>query len=259
MSEYIFEKNAEDRELARLKLVEAAVDPETISLLDRAGIAAGWTCVELGAGAGSIAEWMGRQVGTDGLVLAVDKKTLYLDRSSSPPYQVLNGDFLSLDIVPAVDLLHGRYVLVHNAQAQTMLEKVKSIVKPGGLVLLEEPDFTCAWRLNPSSDASQHRVNEAICRMFSNAGLDPSYGLHLPERATEAGLTIEEVKATMHLCRGDQPISRLMAESALVLRKEYTCSGPASDEDVDRYVALAHDSAKWCLYYSTISMLARVS
>lgn len=258
MSEYIFECNAEDRELVRLKLIEAATDHETISLLGQIGIASGWTCMELGAGAGSIAEWMGTRVGSDGLVLAVDKKTLYLDRLSGPPYRILTGEFLALDIEPPIDLLHGRYVLIHNAQAQKMLEKIRNIVTPGGCVLLEEPDFTSAWRVNPSSDPSQHRVNEAICRMFSNAGLDPGYGLHLPERMAEAGLTIVGMKATMHLCQGDQPISNLMAESALVLRKEYTSTGLASDQDVDRYVSIAHDSTKWSLYYSTISVVARV-
>ena len=34
MSDYIFDKNAEDRELGRLRLIEAAVDADTIDLLE---------------------------------------------------------------------------------------------------------------------------------------------------------------------------------------------------------------------------------
>ena len=65
-------------------------------------------------------------------------------------------------------------------------------------------------------------------------------------------------KARIHLSQGNQPISLLMAESALVLRKEYIGTGFATDQDIDRYVALAHDITHWSLYYSTVSVLGRV-
>ncbi len=258
MGEYIFEKNAADREFDRLKMIEAATDADTVSLLEQTGIAAGWNCIELGAGAGSIAEWMGRRVGPQGLILAIDKKTEYLDRLSGPPYRLVEGEFGSLAIDPGADLLHARYVLIHNTHAEEMLAKIVTVVRPGGYVLLEEPDFTSAMRLNPLADDPQQRVNHAICRMFLNAGLEPDYGLGLPQKAEKAGLRIVRTKARIHLSQGNQPISLLMAESALVLRKEYIGTGFATDQDIDRYVALAHDITHWSLYYSTVSVLGRV-
>ena len=42
MSDYIFDKNAEDRELGRLRLIEAAVDSDTIGLLEETGVTRGW-------------------------------------------------------------------------------------------------------------------------------------------------------------------------------------------------------------------------
>ena len=80
MSDYIFDKNAEDRELGRLRLIEAAVDSDTIGLLEETGVTRGWSCLELGAGAGSIVEWLGTRVGQEGSVVAVDRKTAYLRR-----------------------------------------------------------------------------------------------------------------------------------------------------------------------------------
>ncbi len=85
MSQYIFESNSEDRELRRLRMIETAVDPNTIGLLNETGVTTGWTCLELGAGAGSIVEWMGTQVGPTGHVWAVDKKAAYLRRFSFSP------------------------------------------------------------------------------------------------------------------------------------------------------------------------------
>ena len=54
MSHYIFDNNSHEREFRRLQLVEAANDPTTIALLEETGIQAGWHCLELGTGAGSI-------------------------------------------------------------------------------------------------------------------------------------------------------------------------------------------------------------
>lgn len=259
MTRYLFEKNADDRELGRLRMIEAAVDADTIRLLEEAGITTGWSCLELGAGAGSIVEWMGARVGSKGGVLAIDKKTAYLRRFSSPPYRVIEGDFLSLSLESSIDLLHARYVLIHNKQDAEMLGKIRTIVKPGGYVVLEEPDFTSAQLLNPRGDAAHQRVNEAISRMFTNAGLDPAYGVGLPRKAAAAGMSVVRTKATLHLCAGNSPIADLMAESALVLRREYTGTGVATDQDIDRYVSQAHDSQYWSVYYATVSVIAQVS
>jgi ubiquinone/menaquinone biosynthesis C-methylase UbiE len=180
MSDYIFDKNAEDRELGRLRLIEAAVDSDTIGLLEETGVTRGWSCLELGAGAGSIVEWLGTRVGQEGSVVAVDRKTAYLQRFSSSPYRVIEGDVLDLALEGKVDLLHARYVLIHNKQDQEILKKILAVVRQGGFVVLEEPDFTSTLWLNPCGDAADQRVNEAICRMFTNARLDPAYGLGLP-------------------------------------------------------------------------------
>jgi 2-polyprenyl-3-methyl-5-hydroxy-6-metoxy-1,4-benzoquinol methylase len=59
MNEYILERNQGDDELLRLRMIEEALDPATIALLHSTGIRAGWRCLEIGAGGGSIAVWMG--------------------------------------------------------------------------------------------------------------------------------------------------------------------------------------------------------
>jgi hypothetical protein len=200
---------------------------------------------------------MGARVGAQGTVLAVDKKPVYLGRFDSPPYRVIDGDFLSCPDEPPLDLLHARYVLIHNRRDDAMLKKVRAMIKPGGVVVLEEPDFTSARLLNGSDDSALQRVNDAICRMFTNAGLDPGYGLSLARKVSHAGFDVIRVRATLHLTPGRSPIADLMAESALVLRAEYTGTGCATDQDIGSYVAHAQDPSYWSVYYSTVSVLAR--
>jgi SAM-dependent methyltransferase len=257
MSQYIFESNREDKELHRLRMIEAARDSSTIQLLERTGINHGWRCLELGPGGGSMLKWIGEKVGTAGLVVGVEKKPVYLQAFSSPLYDIREGDFLRIGLDGAFDLVYGRYFLIHNRNNLEYLRKIHGLLNTNGYAVFEEPDFTSAKLLNDHSNTSHHRVNSAICKMFVDYGLDPGYGLHLPQNLHYAGFQIVEAHTTIHLCEGNSPIANLMAESALVLSEEYQKTGKANADDILRYVANAHNREYWSVYYSTTSIIAR--
>src|SRR5262249_23792711 len=193
MNEYIFERNQEEQELLRLRMIEEALDPVTIAHLQTTGIREGWRCLEVGAGAGSVMKWMGSVVGDGGQVVAVDANTIHLRHLSAVPYQVVEGDFLDVSLDGEFDLAHCRYVLIHNRQSQGMLKKLCALVKPGGFLVVEEPDFTSAKLLNTGVGPSQQRVNNAICRMFEQLQLDAAFGLGLPRKVAGEGLRILRV------------------------------------------------------------------
>ena len=174
MSAYIFDNKSEEREFRRLQLVEAANDPTTIALLDEIGVQPGWRCLELGAGAGSIMRWLGHRIGPAGLVVGVDKNTTYLQDFTSIPFQVYKSTFLEIDLSYSFDLIHGRYVLIHNQADMNILHKMFSLLKPGGWALFEEPDFTSATLMDQDTENSQTSVNRAMCQMFVRPESVPS-------------------------------------------------------------------------------------
>ena len=57
MRDYVYDQSFAD-ERARLAGIESLWDPGTQALLDELGIARGWRCLEVGAGGGSMVEWM---------------------------------------------------------------------------------------------------------------------------------------------------------------------------------------------------------
>lgn len=254
--QYIFDEHRDDRELARLRLIEQALDDRSFARLQSTGIDEGWRCLEVGAGAGSITERMGRAVGDWGLVVAVDVKTNYLQHLSPPLYRTIKGDFLDVSLDGEFDLAHCRYVLIHNRQSQSMLKKLCSLLKPGGFLVVEEPDFTSAKLLNRDGDPSHQRVNDAMCRMFEQMQLDPSYGLTLPAKVAAEGLQVLRVDADVHLNRGGDTMARMMAESTSALRDKYVATGEADAKDIETYIGNANRNDFWAVYYSTVSVVA---
>lgn len=257
MSNYIFEQQSEAREFRRLQLLEAANDPTTIAMLEETKIQSGWKCLELGAGAGSILRWLGHRVGPSGVAVGVDKTTRYLQDFTSAPFQIYQGAFPELNMTQTFDLIHGRYILIHNQSDKEILRKMFSLLKPGGWALFEEPDFSSATLMDRDAETSQARVNRAMCQMFVNAGLDPAYALGLPRKLEESGFRVERAQSIMHLCPGNSPMANVIGESALVLEQQYCQTGLCSPEDVQQYVRLSQDASYWTVYHSTTSVIVR--
>jgi hypothetical protein len=65
MTTYAFD-NSWELARQRLDAIEAWFDPGTIRHLTERGVAPGWHCLEVGAGGGSIAAWLGDRVGPAG-------------------------------------------------------------------------------------------------------------------------------------------------------------------------------------------------
>jgi 2-polyprenyl-3-methyl-5-hydroxy-6-metoxy-1,4-benzoquinol methylase len=256
MTSYIFEDHESDQELRRLRRIEAALDPCTRDLLERTGVTAGWSALEVGAGAGSILRWLGERVGHDGEAIAVDKRATYLSQFTARPFQVIESDVLEMNRPGSFDLIHARYVLIHNRNSAEILAHLKSLLKPGGQIVIEEPDFQSAEWIDEHHRAAGQRVNRAICAMFSGMALDPGHGKRLPLLMSRTGFGVNRVDARSHLECGGGPIALMMAGSAEALREKYVGSGQATNDDVDEYMGAAHDPASWAIYYSTVGVIA---
>ena len=259
MDDYLFHNNPAEQEILRLRKIETAMDPWTIRHLSNIGIQTGWQCLELGTGGGSILQWLGNTVGRSGKVIGIDKNTGHVQHLNTAPYQIIEGDFLDLSLDQQLDFMHCRYVLIHNQQDLQMLEKIYATLKTGGKILLEEPDFTAAQRLNDDAERSQANVNEACCQMFQNMDLDPAYGLHLPKKLSEFGFEIIAVESALHLHPGQSSFAVMMGESVQHLQDQFIATSHASAEDIQHYVANSQNSNYWTVYGSTVSIIAQKS
>ena len=125
----------------RLTLMSRMLDPQMFFRLEQLGVAEGWRCLEVGAGNGSVSYWLAGRVGAEGHVVASDIDTRYLDRLALPNLEVRRIDVARDPLGEDYDLVCGRAVLHHIPQRIDVLGRLAAAVRPGGCILLEEPDF----------------------------------------------------------------------------------------------------------------------
>ncbi len=259
MSEYAFASNDRNDELARLRLLERALDGHTVSILTKAGIVRGMRCLEVGAGAGSILEWMAGVVGSTGRVVGVDRHAGYLRHLGGPTIGVLEGDLMEVGLHESFDLIHARYVLIHNEDGLAMLSRLSGLLDPGGMLVVEEADFTTSKWIDARYRARGNRVNRAGCELFKSMGLNPAYGAEVLVDIERAGLEIVGIFPRMHLDRGRSPMAEMMGASVDTLRARYVATGFCSESDIDGYLDGTRDERSMQIYYTTISVIARKS
>jgi SAM-dependent methyltransferase len=189
VSPYLFEHDWE-QERRRLDLLEQVYDLATQAFLERLPLPAGGQCLEVGAGAGSIARWLCDRVGPDGRVVATDLDTGFLETLTEKNLEVRRHDIGTDDLEEGVfDLIHSRLVLEHIPGRDRALPRLVAALRPGGWLLLEDFDW-----LKPSAAPNcvgagrLERVHDAARALLADAGYREDYGVALPGEMRSAGL-----------------------------------------------------------------------
>jgi SAM-dependent methyltransferase len=191
------------QERDRLRALEVLFDPATTRHLARLGLRDGWRCLEVGAGAGSIARWLAMRVGPSGHVLATDLDPRFLEHHGHDNLEVHRHD-ITADPLPAglFDLVHSRAVLEHIPDRDRALAQMVAAVRPGGWVVAEDLGFaepTLAALLRsvdpPERAGLRGRLPRRIRALLGDAGHD-DLAARLPRTLRAAGL--EQVEAEVH-------------------------------------------------------------
>lgn len=255
MDQYLFAATPAEPERIRLRAIEAYFDPDTQQFLTQTGLTAGWQCLEVGAGAGSIARWLAAQVTPSGQVTAVDLDPRFLVGLTDGSLTVRAGDIRSLEFAAnAFDLIHARCLLIHLPDWQLVVERMIDALKPGGWLFLEEPDFTVSRALagDTAGCHSFERVHRAIQEMFRRSGRDPGFGSRLPALLQAQGLEQIGIENEVAIAPGGSAMAEILRLSAQALEAAYLETGKASAVDLDRYEAFTQDPQCWAIYHGLV-------
>jgi SAM-dependent methyltransferase len=174
-----------NEERKRLSGMESLWDPGTQALLDELGIGSGSRCLEVGAGGGSMVEWMASR---GAKVTAIDIDTRFIESLASDSIEVRRVD-LRTDPLPQAefDLVHARLVLEHLSDRRQILDRLVATLRPGGWILIEDYDWTCFGFEGESPGFSD--IADVVLGFMAKAGFERDYGRRVVGDLDAAGLT----------------------------------------------------------------------
>jgi len=242
---YVFDNATEQQAEERFDALPRLFDATTIRHFETIGVRPGWSCLEVGAGGGSIARWLAERVGPDGHVLATDIDTRFLSGLNQPPVEVLRHD-IATDPLPEArfDLAHTRLVLAHVAGREAALARMISALKPGGWLLIEEFDTHSMppdQGINPVEEMLP--LYRLMLEMMTARGVDLRLGRLLPGRFRELGLTEIDAEGRSVLWYGGSTFSALLRANFEQIRDGVIAKTGMSSDDFNRELARLDDPA----------------
>jgi len=253
---YIFDDEVASAELTRLRLIESIFDPATRVLLGNDLLGA--NVLEVGAGAGSVARWLSERVGLHGRVVALDCDTRFLGDLAAN-VSVVEGRLSDVPLPrSAFDLAHARYVLIHNSDASELIQTMLGALRPGGRLVLEEPDFSAARALTGPARVARafSGFTGGFEALFAARGMDHALGGKLPRLVQEAGATLQHVERDSAIAPGGSPLAEMMRRSTAALADKYLATGRVTKDDLDSYAAFTESAQCWGIYYATVRVVA---
>ncbi|MFB1296078.1 methyltransferase domain-containing protein [Mycobacterium sp. pW049] len=232
---------AEER--TRLAGIESLWDPGSQALLDHVGLRVGWSCLEAGAGGGSLVEWMAAR---RAYVTAVDIDTRFLRHLQSDLIDVRRIDVRHDELPRAqFDLVHARMLLEHLDDRCEVLARLAATLRPGGWMLIEDYDWE-TFRFEGDDDDGFAHVADVCMDFMARSGYDKNYGRRLVRDMADAGLRDVSGEGRMRIIdSGSQGLDffRLSLDS---LRAAVLAAGLISQAEAqaastrfDRYVRLS--------------------
>lgn len=232
---YFWSDHQADDELTRLRLIEQFNDPSTLRQLDAIGVADGWRCLEVGAGAGSVVRWLSQRVGPAGNVVAADIDLRFLGDISARNVEVRRCDITQDAIEPSsYDLVHARNVLMHLRDPVAVLRRLIAALKPGGWLMVEDVDngtVEAADPAHPCAAAFDRCAQARIAFLLASGVMDLRFARTLPVHIEQLGLIDVGNEGVAQVGPGRSPMSQLMIHSFRPMDDAMVANGVIAQSD----------------------------
>ncbi len=188
---YVIRGGIDGRE--RLRILSRVMRPTTLALFDRVRISRDATCLDVGCGGGDVTLDIACIVAPDGSAVGTDIDEIKLELAAVEARErgVKNIEYRKADASRSLgtaefDLVYARFLLTHLSDPAGCVERMRDALKPGGLLVVEDIDFTGHFSY-PESAALRRYVQLYTDAVRARGG-DPNIGPRLPALLTDAGL-----------------------------------------------------------------------
>jgi len=247
MPAYIIRGGEAGRE--RLRLLARVMRPTTEALFERSGAREGLRCLDAGCGGGDVSFDLARRVGPRGRVVGIDLDEVKLAaaRAEAAAAGMANVEFHPADLVggylpqPGFDLVYARFLLTHLREPQPALERLCGLLAPGGLMIVEDIDFSAHFSHPPSWALAAYV--DLYRRAALARGVHPDIGPRLPGMLESAGLAPAEMHVVQPASlRGE--VKLLSAVTMEAIADAVIAAGLATGEEIEGIVDELHRLAR---------------
>jgi ubiquinone/menaquinone biosynthesis C-methylase UbiE len=197
-TDYIFEKR--ENEQHRLEQQAKRFDPLTERVFQAAGLRPSMRVLDLGSGAGDVAMLVARLVGTDGEVVGIERDpaavvaaAARVERAGLSNVRFVQGDVQTLGGREGhFDAVVGRLVLMYLPDPVAALAGAAQLLRPGGLICVQEGDMAYDWAEPMTPLWTQ--VRAWFLETLMRARVAPRMGLSLYSSFVAASLPAPELR-----------------------------------------------------------------
>jgi SAM-dependent methyltransferase len=233
----------------RLRVLSNIRRRGTQKFLDGIGVGPGMSCLDVGCGGGDVAREFASRIGVAGQVLGLDmdEAQLTIGRDEAAAHNVQTIQYRRTDItnppndIGGFDIVYTRFLLCHLPRPSETLSWMVERLKPGGVLAVEDVDFS-GYFCHPPLPAFTRHV-ELCADVMRRRGGDPDIGLMLPALLVGAGVTIGGV-GVEHEADLDGDVKLLCALNMETFADAIVAENLATRHQVDQLIAALHENAR---------------
>jgi len=196
-------------EIERLGMQHRLWRGRVLDVWARAGIGAGQTVIDVGAGPGWASADLSGIVGPEGRVIALERSESFV--AALRARRLANVEVRAQDVAEEpfgkgfADAAWCRWVLSFVAAPERTVGHIADALKPGGVAVFHEYADYSSWRLMPA-DAELDRFRDLVIRSWRDADGEPDVALSLPQWLDAAGLELVETRPLVDIVGRDDPV-----------------------------------------------------
>jgi SAM-dependent methyltransferase len=188
--EYVLATGAEA--VRRLHILHNIYSRVGRRVLRQAGLTPGMHVADFGCGAGAVTRMLADRVGPTGSVTGIDANGAQLGQADAicRSEGLANVRFVEADACctglprESFDLVYCRFLLLHLPDPAACLREMRGLLRPGGIIVVEDGDLASAGSLPPTA---LNAFGELFARLAPSRGVNYSLSRNLYHLVKAAG------------------------------------------------------------------------